>query len=441
MEISHSEQNTHSHVSNSALKPTFPHAHWLIKIGLLWGAGITLLRGLRRPNDWAEAQWLISYDFGFLKRALPGTLLEPFVAGQPASRIETVLSVLSFVILGIFSVVVLKLSFDILRANHYSTESIFAIAVFLTSPFVVMSGHLNGYFDSLIIMLSCLAILLVLRGHAWAAAGLLTVGLFVHETILVIGFPTVLWAAWLYQWSELNNSRDLGQKVKTIARFLIPFALPLLIFVLLSVYQARLPDSGATSQLLATYLAKFGFILNGQHIGVAESYVTSFGQYLASESPHFLERVFNPGFIALILPGLLLLLVFARNILRARSVSPALIVTALIIPCLPLSLHLIAWDTSRIFTYPLIVAFLIIWTASRFLPVLHSTENHPVLFGLSSIVVIISTLLLRTPLMDHEVDRISNSLFSLAYLPVFLVLASVILFRHIRPPHVVTQEK
>ena len=50
-------------------------ANRLAALGLLWAFGVTLGRGLRRPNDWAEAHWLISYDFGFIKRGLAGSLL------------------------------------------------------------------------------------------------------------------------------------------------------------------------------------------------------------------------------------------------------------------------------------------------------------------------------------------------------------------------------
>ena len=58
-------------------------ADGLIALGLLWAFGVTLLRGLRRPNDWAEAHWLIGYDFGLIKRGLPATLLRPFTAASP----------------------------------------------------------------------------------------------------------------------------------------------------------------------------------------------------------------------------------------------------------------------------------------------------------------------------------------------------------------------
>ena len=59
----------------------------LIVGGLLWATLITILRALRWPNDWAEAHWLISYEFGFLKRALPGTIISPFTGAQ--NPIET----------------------------------------------------------------------------------------------------------------------------------------------------------------------------------------------------------------------------------------------------------------------------------------------------------------------------------------------------------------
>ena len=415
------------------------YIRWLIKFGLLWGGSVTLFRGLQSPNDWAEAQWLINYGFGFLKRALPGTLLAPFIAGQPALVIEAAISALAFTLLAIFCVVIIKMSFDILEANEFSTYSIFVTAVFLTSPFIIMSGHLNGYFDNLIIMLSCLAILLTMKGRIWAAACVLTVGLLVHETILLIGFPVVLWAAWLYKRQQLRQSPHLSQPIKELARHLFPFALPLMLFGFLSVYQAVLLDAQATGQLLSTYLARFSFIQNGRHIDVAQSYVTSFGAYLESQGPHLWERVLNPGFIIRIFPGLFMLLVFTQNTLRARAISSVLILAAMTIPFLPLSLHIIAWDTSRIFTYPLIVVWLVIWAENKFLPVLRSTEVRPALFGVAALAVIVSTIVLRTPLMDGEVDRVANAAYGLLYIPFLLLLTGVLLLRHFRLPQAADQ--
>lgn len=408
------------------------YARWPILLGLLWGGGVTLLRGLRSPNDWAEAYWLISYDFGFLKRALPGTLLKPFITGQSAASQETTLAIVSFFLLAIFCMIIVKLCYDILQSNEFSTTSVFAIAVFLTSPFVVMSGHLNGYFDNLIIMLSALALLLTLRGHLWAAALVLSAGVLVHETILLIGFPAVVWTAWLYRRQTNRNS-----STPVTIHYLLPLTLPLVMFAVLVVYQAAFLEARTTGRMLAAYLAQFGFVQRDRPIIVALAYVTSFGEYLATEGPQLLERLLSLRFLIIILPSLFLLLVFARSTLRARAIAPVMIAAAIIIPFLPLSLHAIAWDTSRIFTYPLIVTLLIIWAECKFVPILRSVKSHPLAFGLASTLVIMTTILVRTPLMDGEVDKASDITYRLLYVPLFLVLAGVILFRpahnHVSP--------
>jgi hypothetical protein len=39
-----------------------------------WTFAVTLSRSLGRPLDYAEAQWLLDYRFGFVKRGLVGEL-------------------------------------------------------------------------------------------------------------------------------------------------------------------------------------------------------------------------------------------------------------------------------------------------------------------------------------------------------------------------------
>jgi hypothetical protein len=43
----------------------------------------TLTKSIRMPNDWAEAHWLIGYQFGFIKRGLPGEILRMLSVAYP----------------------------------------------------------------------------------------------------------------------------------------------------------------------------------------------------------------------------------------------------------------------------------------------------------------------------------------------------------------------
>ena len=389
-------------------------ANGLIALGLLWAFGVTLLRGLRRPNDWAEAHWLIGYDFGLIKRGLPATLLRPFTAASP-ERAEIAITVVATALTALLCLVLIAVCGSILRRAGFSRNAVVAVAVFATSPFVVMTGHLNGYFDAPIILLTVLAVTLAWRGRAGWAALALTIGLLVHETIFIIGFPTVIWAA------LLANRRDIATG-QAAARRLAPLIAPLVAFAALFVYQSFAIDAAELESTLITHLETFPFIQYDQEVIVPRAFAKSFVAHFQSQSPRVWGRLFDPGLMLAMLPTVAVWLLFIRQALRAANTPRHLIMAAGLLPFLPLALHLIAWDTARIWSYPIIVALLVGWVAclaaeparlraadSRLLTVLGLSTLPLNVFG-------------RVPLMDWRVERFSNWWRAALYAPAAIVL-------------------
>ncbi len=330
-------------------------ADGLIALGLLWAFGVTLLRGLRRPNDWAEAHWLIGYDFGLIKRGLPATLLRPFTAASP-ERAEMAITLVATALTALLCLVLIAVCGSILRRAGFSRNAVVAVAVFATSPFVVMTGHLNGYFDAPIVLLTVLAVTLAWRGRAGWAALALTIGLLVHETIFIIGFPTVIWAA------LLANRRDVATG-QAAARRLAPLLAPLVAFAALFVYQSFAIDAAELESTLITHLETFPFIQYDQEVIVPRAFAKSFVAHFQSQSPRVWGRLFDPGLMLAMLPTVAVWLLFIRQALRAAAMPRGLTIAAWLLPFLPLALHLIAWDTARIWSYPIIVALLVGWVA------------------------------------------------------------------------------
>lgn len=406
------------------MKKQITYSQWFIEFGILWGFAVTLLRGLRRPNDWAEAHWLINYEFGLLKRALPGSLMKPLILWGNGSNAETTISVISFVLMGLFCLVLLGMLHTILWRNQFSTKVVWVTAVFVTSPFVVMSGHLNGYFDHQIIILSCLAVYWVVNGRFWAAAIVLTIGLFIHENIFVIGYPCVLWAALL----TTNHST---QSKKQTVRKVLPLLLPMAVFGFLFWYQSFAFDALALEQMLTEHLKKFAFIQYDQEVIVPRSYAKSFVAHLQSQSPRFWGRLSNPLMVWLILPNLWMLLLAVRQTLAGWQPLKSLQLIGFLIPFLPLGLHLIAWDTIRIWTYPLLVAWMILWTVCQMTPPAQINPKGSLFLSVGCALVVVVNLFIQIPLMDWRVERFSADLRLLLYLPLFWGIA-VALVRNFR---------
>lgn len=385
-----------------------------IDFGILWMFGITILRGLRQPSDWAEAHWLITYQFGFLKRALPGTLLHPFITQQTA---ETVITIISTTLLGIFFITLAWMCLGLLRRFDYKLETILTILAFLTSPYIVMSAHLNGFYDNLLILLSIAGILLVRLGRHGMAAVVMTIGILIHENIFMVGLPSVLFAMVYYQ-AQKNGQFN----VKSILRQALPFLLPVIAFIALFLFQSYYLNGNLLRNQLAAYLSQFEFIERNRDKTVPDAFTISFLDYTEHQSQFFLARIFNKNYLISILPTLILTLLFAANIIPKNKNKGIVLMLLVAVSLVPLSLHLIARDTSRIWTFPLIAAFLGLWTISKSADKIKFANKFQIPIIIACTAVIVHNIFLQTPLMGGLSERYSNDMRLWLYLPAFALI-------------------
>jgi hypothetical protein len=385
-----------------------------IEFGILWMFGITILRGLHRPNDWAEAHWLITYQFGFLKRALPGTLLNPFITQQNA---EILITIISTILLGIFFIVLAWMCLGLLRTCDYKLETTLTILSFLTSPYIVMSAYLNGYYDNLLILFSIAGILLVLQGKHAMAAVVMTIGILVHENIFLVGLPSVLFAV-LYCQVEKDGRFNL----KNIFQQALPFLFPVFAFIALFLYQSYYLNGNLLRNQLTVHLSQFEFVERNRNMRVPDAFTISFLDYTERQSQFFLVRIFNQNYLMRILPTLILMLLFTGNITPQHKNKNILLTLLMAVSLVPLSLHLIARDTSRIWTFPLIVAFLGLWTISKGMGENKHTNKPHILYIVACTAVIMHNIFLQIPLMSGVSERYSNDMRLWLYLPAFALV-------------------
>ena len=397
---------------------------------MAWIYAVTLLRALRWPNDWAEAHWLITYEFGPLKRALAGTLIRPlFGRENPTQDAEWVILQVSSIALILFSAVLLWMGIRICYRSRWSIHAAVVVIAFLTSPYVVMSGHLIGYFDNLLILFTFLACSLVLRGNPGAAGIVIAVGTLVHETILLVGYPTVLFAALVKLSYELQTSDTRRPSSKTLLRHLPLVVFPMAVFAFFFVYHSFYRNGWDLCLELKEYLSHYPFIENDRHIKVAESYGSSFLFYLFDQSPEFASRFFAYNILVRNVLTAGLLLALARLALRTSNSPKYFTWLACSITALPLSLHLIAWDTERIWTFPVIVAFLAVWTLYELSPPKDRGTTNLSAFITSAVMVVLFHILITCHLMDDELEHFTNATRVLWYLPGLAAVAIATLFR------------
>jgi hypothetical protein len=104
----------------------------------------------------------------------------------------------------------------------------------------------------------------------------------------------------------------------------------------------------------------------------------------------------------------------------------------MLLPFLPLGLHLIAWDTARIWTYPIMVGLLVVWVACRVTEPRRLAALDSRLVNLGGLLVLPLNVFGHIALMDWRVERFSTWQRVVLYLP--LAAALFLAFAHRRSP-------
>ena len=380
-----------------------------IVAAMLWTLAVTCSRAARLPNDFSKEHWFIDYRFGFVKRGLVGTVvwLATAVARlRPSERVIQVLSVGMFLL---FCAALLWLCLRILRRFNWAGGPALALLVFLSSPFVVMSAHLIGYYDVIIIVLTIVSLALLFRNRIWSAAIVQTISILVHENALLIGFPPFI-LAWRLQRTGRPASRQLS---------LAPL-LPLAAFAAIILAQAAAPHSLERS--LTGYLSTYPFLAPSIAAVRVPHWITiTFFDSYTLHQGHFQERILSQPLITLVLPTLLAILaaVFEAFPIGALSVDSLLILGTCLVPE---AMHVMAWDTARIWTYTIIDA-LFVWWAYAELGTARESDSQ--LMEIVCLIVLLVNAIAATPLMDGLRDRFEVTTRLLLYAPAFAAASSI----------------
>jgi Gpi18-like mannosyltransferase len=359
---------------------------------ITWTMIATILRAWRNPNDFAEAHWLLNYDFGFVKRALPGEILSLIATIFSRPITAELIACVAMVISLIFYLILLYISWRILARSQWSSSAILIIIVFACSPFMVMSAHINGYYDSIVILLGVCALYLIQKQKIWLAAFLLGLSLLVHENAILLIFP-VFCLSWLLirEQQQQTNQRPLP---------FVPLLIPPLVFMLIMLGMTAL-ENKAFVGLFTEKLTAYSFIAEDRNTLVPDWIIGGMDESLR---PHMGETLLYLGSMTnqhLITPTVLVILFFVAASFGKASGNKALLM--LIGVCLaPQLMHLVAWDTHRIWTYSMVTSFLALWVYSENKTIIHHQHSINVIY----LVAILLNVLMITPLMDGEYDQL-----------------------------------
>ncbi len=396
---------------------------------LIWITGATLARAIRWPNDWAEAHWIITYRFGFIKRALAGSLLELAV---PPGQMEMGIRYVSAALLAALVAALLCLGARLCARSGWRPVMIFTVAAFFASPYVVMSAHLIGYYDQLLVLLAILACACALRGLPELAALLLVAGVFVHENTLVLGLPVAIFAAILRLSPRQAGAAAPTARRSLALRYALMAAAPLAAFLLLFAYQRYYVDLATLRPVLKDHIHHFPFVERGRHEMVSKAYTTAFAFYYKTQSPYFRERILDleNG----VQNGLTLLLLWTALAqgLRGRAFAWLHFIAGVALSLVPLALQLIAWDTERIWAFPAATAFIAAWCAWETREPAPGPRRPQTGAAALVLAVVVFNILIHTLLMDRLAERFTDAARMLLYAPALAALALVLAY-HANP--------
>lgn len=320
---------------------------FLIVFLYVYALSFSVFKTFGLPDPWAVAHWLMDYRFGFIKRGLGGEIFGFFL-----EKTDFNILVVSAIIL-----VMLYLTLLVIAVKEtwkeYSFYKVLFYLIFFLSQYAVFSMHLIGYFDHLIILMTIISVYFIRNKMILLPAMLTTFCIMIHEISLFLMVPVCLFALLV---NEIHNNKLVFNRTlfKKLGLYLL---FPLIAVVSISFYQESYGNRNF--QAIYDYLQSTGKIGKKVTRSVAAAYTESFSNYLKSELPYFLNRVFISKCTIKYGIPLLFMMYMAYRELQKTDIRLLIVLAAVSVS--PLLLHAIAWDTFRIWAFPFIMLFLCFW--------------------------------------------------------------------------------
>jgi hypothetical protein len=385
---------------------------------LVFATAATVLRTVRPPNPFARAHWLLDYRFGFMKRALQGEVLVILSRMGLLHLQRNTIFAVAYLMFGLLCGAILTIAVRTLSRNDWDRATFFVFASFVTSAYVVTSAHLMGYLDHVIALLAMAAAWCAMHRRYWTAGVAIGAAMLVHETVLVTGIPVLLMAIAL---------RPGAPRGRALASALAPMILPLTAGAAIFLSERNPVHRMALRTELRHRLSVFSWVNDDMNIHVPEWLTTSFLQHFREEAHAFPSRITSPGFMFYIVPTMILLWLLSSALSSWRRDWMTAAAAAIVFP---LSLHLLAFDTAREWTLPLIAGLMCVWVASESGSGKAAwgavTRGFVSAAGLA--IVLFNVFRMRYPLLDYLTDAFDNRTRALLYAP-FFVSAALFLWR------------
>lgn len=297
-------------------------------------------------HNYLYTSWLFNYDYGFMRRALPGELISFFNLDYGYRSIRSVAFIILITLFYLFSYLTIK---SLKHLNIQKNKALY-IASFMFLPFLTTQWILElGRFDQIIQIMQLLCIICIIKTNKYHPSFFLTsltivLSALIHEASLIIFIPTIILIFYL----KFEN------KLATIAlsSFLFLTLLSMMFFGKIDAHHASL------------IIEKFKDLEKFDYYAVRTTRLTNFENIIVS----YYSMINNKTYIYIFLAILYLYPV----ICFFKKVFCSLKYFYIFIFCLsPLSLSIIAFDYFRWIA----LAFFNLSTLSFYLIISEKTNN------------------------------------------------------------------
>lgn len=309
-------------------------------------------------HAWGFTNWLITYDYGFTKRGLWGTLAAPLIHSKIADLTPFEIIELSSYPIYITTILSIFIFFNEIKKN--TTDHSFALMLgllFAGSPYIKLTANTLGYMDQIILILSVLSIALTLNGRRIIPAVVLSIAILIHEAALLTGYPVFLLTLIVIH----HYSQSTFKNKASLIRDFIAASLPLATFITLLAITTLNPIPDYNSRLL-TIFKNIPSIPQHTTQLFADFITTSFFEYLKDEFPKLPQRLTDDEYrwtYALFASIVALINYYASDKNKFITLISIIAGTG------AWGLHAIAIDTARIWPMALPYMFMTIWVITK----------------------------------------------------------------------------
>jgi len=382
---------------------------WSEKPVVLWAVfSITLVASFYRGygfsnNSYAIASWLVTYEGGFIKRGLIGSILQLELLSQVFSiSVPTLFFWITNILLASLHVMVLII---FMRMVYFNKMALLFIPYFLVGPLLRTQSVWIGNIDHLLAIMMLAITYCLIKERIFLAIGLSLAGIFIHEIIFAMTFP--LFSFWLL----IRFFSESGVKSSHFNKILSGALINILVLLFIILYH----DMFFSGDRATSYIGNLILRQPEDHYNsgaIIEAYSTSFLDWFLSQRGEFFDRIFDPGlFFVVVAPAFIFLGLFYLASAKLKS-DVSVFLGGFVLAMLPLAVLVIAWDIDRIWNLSIWMVFLMAWLQ------LETKKFH----ALPSMAIAFASFLISIPafLMPQVRSNIEWSLLWMIYSPLIV---------------------